>query len=243
VLKVSRDDGVQAGSLFAPIHWSDETASDARLGAAVQPFCDPYSGQSELKATPASIEAVAYASQGFVLSRGAFALPAGSWWARVAVEGGQGRLFATDASVDDLMAAMRAAFGEAGLTEMIDRQGGAYRCAVTHEGRLIAALFVGPAGRAPLWETVKLVFADADRPVENRLALLAGRRLDGAADPGPTVCACFGVGLNAIRAAFAGGGATTPEDIGRQLKAGTNCGSCLPEIRRIGARAQETVAA
>ncbi len=243
VLKVLRDEGVQAGSLFAPIHWSAETASDARIGAAVQPFCDPYSGQPEMKATPSSVAPVSYASQGFVLSREAFALPAGSWWASVAVEGGQGRLFATDASVDDLMEAVRSAFGEDGLTEMIDRQGGAYRCAVTREGRLIAALFVGPSGQAPLWDTVKLAFADAGFAPDNRLALLAGRRLDGVADPGPTVCACFGVGLNAIRAAFASGGAMTPEDIGRQLKAGTNCGSCLPEIRRIGAQSRETVAA
>ncbi|SEG74052.1 nitrate reductase [Bosea lathyri] len=243
ILKVSLDPGAQPGSLFAPIHWSGETASHARIGAAVQPACDPYSGQPELKATPSSIAPVAYASQGFVLSRGTFALPAGSWWAKLAVEGGEGRLFATDATLDDLMAAVRDAFGTADLIEMIDRDSGVYRCAVTQGGRLTAALFVGPAGRAPLWDTVKLAFADPQSVPENRLALLAGRRLDGAADPGPTVCACFGVGLNAIRAAFTGGGTVTPEDIGRQLKAGTNCGSCLPEIRRIGASARETVAA
>jgi assimilatory nitrate reductase catalytic subunit len=89
---------------------------------------------------------------------------------------------------------------------------------------------------------VKRAFADHAALPENRLALLAGRSLDGGADPGPTVCACFGVGLNAIRAAFAGG-AASPEEIGRQLKAGTNCGSCLPEIRKIGAQPRETVAA
>jgi assimilatory nitrate reductase catalytic subunit len=243
VLKVALDPGAQPGSLFAPIHWSAQTASHARIGAAVQPTCDPYSGQPEMKATPSSVAPVVYAAQGFVLSRESFALPADSWWARVAVEGGEGRLFATDASVDGLMAHLRAAFGEEGLTEMIDRQGGVYRCAVTQGGVLVAALFVAPAGRAPLWDTVKLAFAETGVAPENRLALLAGRRLDGAADPGPTVCACFGVGLNAIRAAFASGGAMTPEDIGRQLRAGTNCGSCLPEIRRIGAQSRETVAA
>jgi assimilatory nitrate reductase catalytic subunit len=242
VLKVAFDTGIQPGSLFAPIHWSAETASHARIGAAVQPACDPFSGQPEMKATPSAIAPVAYASQGFVLSRDGFALPEGSWWSKLAVEGGEGRLFATDATPADLMAAIRAAFGEDGLTEMVDPKGGVYRCAVMRDGRLVAALFVAPAGRAPLWDTVKLAFADAQTLPENRLALLAGRSLDGAADPGPTVCACFGVGLNAIRAAFAGG-AATPEDIGRQLRAGTNCGSCLPEIRRIGAQARATVAA
>ncbi|PTM38693.1 nitrate reductase [Bosea sp. 124] len=242
VLKVALDPGVQPGSLFAPIHWSGETASHGRIGAVVQPACDPFSGQPEMKATPSSIAPVAYASQGFVLSRGGFVLPEGSWWSKLAVDGGEGRLFATDAAPAELMASIRAAFGEDGLTEMVDLQGGVYRCAVLRDGRLEAALFVAPAGRAPLWDTVKLAFADAQALPENRLALLAGRSLDGAADPGPTVCACFGVGLNAIRAAFAGG-AATPEDIGRQLRAGTNCGSCLPEIRRIGAQSRTTVAA
>jgi assimilatory nitrate reductase catalytic subunit len=243
ILKVVLDPGLQPGSLFVPIHWSNETASDARIGAAVQPACDPYSGQPELKATPAAIAPVAYASRGFSLSRTDFALPAGSWWSKLAVEGGQGRLFATDASVDDLMALMRASFGEDSLSEMIDREGGIYRSIAVQDGRLVAALFLAPADRAPLWDTVKLTFADAQAMPENRLALLAGRNLTGVADAGPTICACFGVGLNAIRAAFAGGAALTPEDIGRQLKAGTNCGSCLPEIRRIGAQARSTVAA
>lgn len=243
VLKVVLDAGVQEGALFAPIHWSGETASHARVGAAVQPLCDPYSGQPEMKATPSRILPVAFASRGFVLSREPVALPDGSWWASVTVEGGQGKLFASDASADELMAHSRAAFGEDGLVEMIDREAGIYRCAATREGRLVAALFVGPAGRAPLWDTVKLAFADPDFAPPNRLALLAGRRLDGAADPGPVVCACFGVGLNAIRAAFAAGEQVSVEDIGRQLRAGTNCGSCLPEIRRIGASARQEAAA
>jgi assimilatory nitrate reductase catalytic subunit len=34
--------------------------------------------------------------------------------------------------------------------------------------------------------------------------------------------------------------ATTPEDIGRTLRAGTNCGSCIPELRRIIAEAKST---
>ena len=155
--------------------------------------------------------------------------------------GGEGRLFATDASIDALATLMRECFGADGLTELIDRDGGSYRCAVLRDGRLQAALFLAPAGRAPLWDTVKAVFADPAAIVESRLALLSGR-VPGGADPGPTVCACFGVGLNAIRAAFEGGAATA-EEIGQQLKAGTNCGSCLPEIRRIGAQARASEAA
>ena len=241
VLKVVADAGIAEGSLFAPIHWSGETASDARIGALTQPLCDPFSGQPEMKATPVCVLPAAYRFQGFVLSRDTFPLPEQSWWARLAVEGGEGRLFATNASIDAMAPLMRERFGADGLTELIDSDGGSYRCAVIKEGRLETALFLAPTGRVPLWDTVKAIFADPSAVVESRLALLSGRS-PGGADPGPTICACFGVGLNVIRAAFEAGAASADE-IGRQLKAGTNCGSCLPEIRRIGAQSRASEAA
>lgn len=243
VLKVALDPGAQPGSLFAPIHWSGENASDARIGAAVQPLTDPFSGQPEMKATPAAIAPSSFRSRGFLLGAEDLVLPDGSWWTRVAVEGGQGRLFATQADAVETMQLAREAFGIEGLLEMIDAERGLYRCALIRDGRLAAALFLGPDDDAPVWDAVKLVFAGSEVDPRQRLALLSGRSLDGAADQGPTVCACFGVGLNAIRAAFAEGAAITVEDIGRKLKAGTNCGSCLPEIRRIGAQARVEVPA
>jgi assimilatory nitrate reductase catalytic subunit len=47
------------------------------------------------------------------------------------------------------------------------------------------------------------------------------------------VCACFGVGLAAIQGLIATGSATTVEAVGLHLKAGTNCGSCQPEIKKL----------
>jgi assimilatory nitrate reductase catalytic subunit len=66
-----------------------------------------------------------------------------------------------------------------------------------------------------------------------RGALMAGRAIEGA-DQGPTLCSCFGVGRNPIAACARelGAGATIAE-IGRRLKCGTNCGSCIPEIQRV----------
>ena len=59
---------------------------------------------------------------------------------------------------------------------------------------------------------------------------------DGMASAGPIVCACFGVGRTTICDAIAGGAGTAAE-IGAQLKAGTNCGSCIPEMKRLIAEA------
>ena len=44
------------------------------------------------------------------------------------------------------------------------------------------------------------------------------------------MCACFGVSCNAIETAI-GRGATSLDAVGAATRAGTNCGSCRPEIR------------
>jgi len=63
--------------------------------------------------------------------------------------------------------------------------------------------------------------------------LLSGRSAEGMAETGPIVCACFGVGLEAIRRAITQGTAVNVAEIGRALRAGTNCGSCIPELQGI----------
>ena len=62
-------------------------------------------------------------------------------------------------------------------------------------------------------------------------------------DPGPLVCSCFNVGLNTIVAAIETQGLLSVEQIGAALEAGTNCGSCRPELAAILAAAQARVAA
>ena len=47
------------------------------------------------------------------------------------------------------------------------------------------------------------------------------------------VCSCFGVGRNTLCKAIAEDQLKTPQEVGRKLKAGTNCGSCLPEIKAL----------
>src|ERR1700712_3714152 len=54
-LKVVVSERQQRGMLFTPIHWSAVTATGARVGSLVAPYTDPFSGQPENKATPASI--------------------------------------------------------------------------------------------------------------------------------------------------------------------------------------------
>jgi assimilatory nitrate reductase catalytic subunit len=230
-LKVVVNARQQRGMLFAPIHWSEETASAARAGALVAPFTDPFSGQPENKATPASIVPYEYVFRGFVLSRTELELPDHVWWARVAVTGGYGYLFADNGDVTRWHSWLRSVAG-GDLAEYRDFGGGVYRAASFVEGRLETCLFIGPARDAGDWEVVKTLFAAEVLSAEQRRILLSGKSVDGLASAGPIVCACFGVGRTTICDAVAAG-ARSAGDIGTRLKAGTNCGSCLPELKRL----------
>ncbi|RDV04591.1 nitrate reductase [Undibacter mobilis] len=233
VLKVIISEGQRCGSLFAPIHWSGETASSARIGELVTPATDPYSGQPEAKATPATIEPVAFKYRGFALSRGRLSLPEPTWWARAAVARGQGLLLASNDTPEAWRAISASMFAGTEIAEFVDAIGDIYRMAAFADGRLVGCLFVGPSGNAPQWDVVKSLFEAEAVGETQRRGMLSGKSTDGIADPGPVVCACFGVGLNTICNALADGTAANVESIGKALRAGTNCGSCLPELKKL----------
>ena len=232
ILKVVVSERQQRGMLFAPIHWSEENSASGRVGALVAPFTDPFSGQPENKATPVAIQAVTFAQRGFVLSRKPMAFPKSVWWSRVAVTGGYGYLLASNRDAASWKTYLSRQ-GEAGhVAEYEDTAHGVYRAAQFDGDKLEACLFIGPAEAAPNWDAVKATFAAEVISDEQRRLLLSGKSTDGVASDGPVVCACFGIGRNAICGAIAEGLRTAAE-IGTKLRAGTNCGSCIPELKRL----------
>jgi assimilatory nitrate reductase catalytic subunit len=231
LLRVVVSERQQRGMLFAPIHWSGDTASSARVGALVAPFTDPFSGQPENKATPASITPYEYVFRGFALSRTQLKLPDHAWWVRVAVTGGHGYLLADNADLGGWQAWLRSIAGS-DLAEYKDFGGGVYRAASFAQDQIDICLFMGPARDAGDWNVVKNLFAAGALSDDQRRTLLSGKSMDGLADAGPIVCACFGVGRTTICDAIAAGAASAAE-IGARLKAGTNCGSCIPELKRL----------
>jgi len=233
IYKVAPNEGQRRGTLFAPIHWSGETASSARTCELVSRHTDPCSGQPEAKATPARIEPVEYPYRGFMLTRQAIVLPKEIWWARVALSGGIGYLMAFVEGPKLWHERAQAMMNCAELAEFIDVPRGTYRAAAFRDGRLESCLFVGPADATPQWDAVKALFeSDTIADLQRRI-LLSGHAADGLAEIGPVICACFGVGLNVIRETIASKIAMDVEAIGKALRAGTNCGSCLPELKRI----------
>jgi assimilatory nitrate reductase catalytic subunit len=222
-----------AGMLFMPIHWSEQFARAARVGAVVNPVVDGTSGEPEFKHTPVRLEAVAVEWRGFLLSQRRVAAPGALWWAWSPGDAVQRLEFAGNGTARPDGAWLRQVLPEtadAGWIEFEDKGAGSYRAALVADGKLVACLMVAARGALPSRSWLASLFGRELEPGDRR-SLLVGSRSD-APDPGPTVCACFSVGANTIRAAIQGG-CSSVDAVGRALKAGTNCGSCRPEIARL----------
>jgi assimilatory nitrate reductase catalytic subunit len=223
-----------SGMLFMPIHWNDQFARDARVGAVVNPVVDALSGEPEFKHTPAKLERLKVDWRGFLLSRQHAVLPEALWWAVSPGDPVQRLEFAGLGNDRPGAAWLRQAFPDlqrADWIEYDDGVAGTYRAALLVEGRLEACLMVAAGGELPGRTWLASLFSHTSIDTDDRRCLLLGQRVDSV-DPGATVCACFGVGANTIRGAIAAG-CHSVDAVGAKLKAGTNCGSCRPEITRL----------
>ena len=242
ILKVSISEGQQRGTIFTPIHWSDATAAHARIGDMVTAATDPFSGQPDLKATPARVEPMTFAYRGFALSHGEITPPSEAWFARAAVVGGDGLLLASNEPPEAWRDFARKQMpNDCEITEHIDPERGVVRVAAFRSGQLDACIFLGPAYAPPQWDAMRTLFEAGELDESERLILLSERGDEGRIDNGPVICACFGVRFAAIRDALETGIAADVADIGRILRAGTNCGSCVPELRGIIEKAAQPV--
>ncbi len=241
VLRVMTSTNQQRGSLFVPIHWSGWNSSQARVCAAVQPITDPVSGQPEAKATPARIVPLPMRHYGFVLARRPLDASRMAYWARASMATGHVTFFALDASPESWEALVSELFGRQ-LERLSYEDAGTqqYRAVLLDGGRLEAVLYAAASPALPAIEWLKSCFDLPAIAGKDRRSLLAGRPLGGA-DDGPIVCACFQVGRTRIEGAIAGGACSAAE-IGIATRAGTNCGSCLPELKRIASASVKPLA-
>lgn len=223
------------GSVFAPMHWTDQFAAKGRLDALTAPLTDPISGQPALKHVAVRLEKFAAKAFGFAVTRRRPKAIAADYWAVARCKGGwRVELAFADAGIDWAGFA-QSLFGAQPQAEMLayhDRDAGQHRIAAFDGERLAGALFVapGPVAVSRGWAAEQLEETHAGQ--RERFRIVAGRAGADRPDPGATVCSCFGIGANQIAAAV-GAGCATVEAIGEALKAGTNCGSCRAEIRAI----------
>ena len=76
--------------------------------------------------------------------------------------------------------------------------------------------------------------------MRHRLLLPTAQAPSGFVARGRVVCSCFDVAESEVRVALdgcAGNAEAALRRVQQQLRCGTNCGSCLPELRRLAAGA------
>ena len=222
------------GTLFVPIHWSAQYASDARVGALVNPVVDPVSGEPEFKHTPARVEPFMVTWHGFALARSARPMETSTWWARIT--GAQFVRYElagrdTDTDWPSLARAALGAAADADWLEYEDRSAGTYRGALIVDDRIEACLFISKRADLPSRAWLSGLFAKDRLSEPDRIGLLVGEPLEPTDDQGPTVCSCYGIGRNRIVDGIRRQGLHTVQALGETLRCGTNCGSCVPELK------------
>ncbi|NIZ10830.1 nitrate reductase [Pseudooceanicola sp. HF7] len=231
ILRALITDRVQPGEVFAPMHWTGETAPSARIDALVAPVTDPVSGQPESKAAVAAVQRYDAGFYAFAVATQRFT-PQADYWARARTAQGWRAEFAGSSLPEDWTAYACDLFQLDGgeMQILSDLRRGTFRAAFHREGRLQAALFVAPEPVAVMRDYIAGL-AGTEAP-----QALAGRLGADQPDPGPVICSCFGVGVNTILTAIEDQGLMSVDAIGAALQAGTNCGSCRPELAELLAR-------
>jgi assimilatory nitrate reductase catalytic subunit len=233
IVRVLVTDRQQLGTLFAPIHWTDQNARMARVGALTGGAVDPNSGQPELKHTPARIASIAAKWYAFAVASERPVAPLADYITVAPIASGWRVELAGCADILDWAQAVGSMIAGSAGRECLsyhDVASGQQRWALFDGSKLLLALFVAPAPVAVARSHLASLLAKRFDTADARHQLLAGRAPADQPDTGAIICACLNIGRNQILAARRLAAKTTIDDIGKTTGAGTNCGSCRAEI-------------
>jgi len=226
----------RVGSLFVPMHWTEQVSSRGRVGPLVNPVVDPLSGQPESKQTPANIKPWHARWQALVLSKQRLALKGGEYQVKIKGEGFWRYHMAGQSEIDDYPSFIRNLLGSQGQEECLEFQdisAGDYRLATIVDQQITGCVFINTSGNLPEPGWLASLFKKPALSRQERLCLLSGLPPQGQEDVGRTICSCFNVGEKTILKAIETHRLDSVAAIGECLGAGTGCGSCLPELKNL----------
>ena len=239
----SLDTALPAGQVFSPIHWSDQFSGQACISSLIPSITDAVSGQPQSKFARVSLQRRETRYWGLLLTADEIETSELGYWSRIAVAQGYLTLFATDEpqaqpTAERLIDA--ASPTGAHCISYEDSSGDDYRFIGIEADRLHYALFLN-RDQALLPRRDWLAgLLQAPLPTDTT-SLLAG--MDPAIeDQGRLVCTCWEVAEKQIGRAIVGG-AHSLELLGQNLRCGTQCGSCVPELKRMLCEANKATAA
>ncbi|WP_232827842.1 nitrate reductase [Marinomonas shanghaiensis] len=239
LLKAKLSRAVAPSQVFVPIHWTQQFANAAVVSNLIPQVVDPLSGQPESKHAQVRLEAVENICYGMIVSATPLSLADCLYWCRIPSEQGfhyevvwpKGQ---TQASLKAMGAGQSKVTAAVKKTEWLE-----YSNPITQQIRvarlvdqtltLLMYLHPQPESLMADWLISQLTINTA-LSVSDRLAILVGIPAN-VEEKGEIVCSCYQVGSKQIKKAIATG-ICSVEALGDTLKCGTNCGSCLPELKR-----------
>lgn len=229
VARVSIDETQREGTLFAPMHWNNCFSRQGKINALVEGRCDPLSGQPESKQTAVRILPWQPGWQGALFSREEVTLPPFTHWWRKATPEVHHLTLAGDKPVLEWLIAWCEARG---WQLQLARTGACGNLLAWHNGQLMLGFWSAERLPEVAHEFVTQAFRQPPEEPIVRHALLCGRSASEQPAQGRIICSCFSVGENAIREAIASG-CDSAAALGSKLRCGTNCGSCVPELKAL----------
>ncbi|MDO3388167.1 molybdopterin-dependent oxidoreductase [Gilvimarinus sp. SDUM040013] len=230
--RVQATESQRRGEVFVPMHWNNKYAVSSCADDLVNPEVDPLSGQPEFKHTPVRLKPFRQAWNGFLLSTEDIQ-PKAEYWAKITLDQGYKFRLADGTKPDDWLAWVSGQFPDVSdWVRVQDSNDQFFRAAGFIDGVLkvvFSAATDKTSAREMRWLDSQL---NTKIDANTRFAILAGVPGAGVEDVGNIICSCFQVGENTIKKAIAGG-CTDAESLGEKLKCGTNCGSCIPELKAL----------
>jgi len=226
-------DTIRQDSLFVPMHWNDMFASHARANSLVRPISDALSGQPEFKHSPVTVTPLIAQWQGLLMTSEAFTPDTDLEWFRTPL---------ANCTLWELISEQRlptmtwltTQFAEMDdWVHLQDTEGRYLSAAGFKDHRLRVVLMSEPDLPEMDRNWLKAQIGEEFANKRDRLRLLAGVPADPSSQTGRTVCSCYQVGEQTIINALINGEADSVESLGALLKCGTNCGSCIPELRAL----------
>ena len=222
-------DAVRKGECFMPIHWNKQFASSATVSGLYQSVVDPLSGQAECKHGAVNIVKAPFVQYMQLFTKNELVINS-DFWLKVNASNCFNYQLALNEPQSDLLYYCQTLTGLQGQwsamntakamhVQCIQNDQLAFVGVISNEQKEISLEWINHLSAEPL-----LTFT--------QLQSLLYATPDEEFTQGVQVCSCFKVReqpiINAIK-----NGANTVEQLGSELKCGTNCGSCKTQLSQL----------
>ncbi|MEM5532766.1 nitrate reductase [Pseudoalteromonas arctica] len=222
-------DAVRKGECFMPIHWNKQFASSATVSGLYQSVVDPLSGQAECKHGAVNIVKAPFVQYMQLFAKNELVINS-DFWLKVNASNCFNYQLALNEPQSDLLYYCQTLTGLQGQWSAMNTAKAMHVQCIQNDQLAFVGVISNEQKEISL-EWINHLFAEPLLTFTQLQSLLYATP-DEEFTQGAQVCSCFKVReqpiINAIK-----NGANTVEQLGSELKCGTNCGSCKTQLSQL----------